>query len=212
MIRKFSLWGIGCSFLFSGCVSMSSMQTARTTEKDQFVWGIGASGVNTTIKVGDEELKLKLPLLEYIGRYGITQKLDAGIKIGIIGTSALDVKYQYFGTATSKAASSIGLGLGYVSVSANEAKTKANIYDISVPFYFSLHPKEWVALYTNPKYICRMTLASTNSTSYSHWYGGTGGIRLGKRVAFIMEYTLFASDNSKYILSQITGGVSVGIR
>jgi len=49
-----------------------------------------------------------------------------------------------------------------------------------------------------------------SEASNSHWYGVTTGLRLGKRIAPFIEYSIFNSGSATKPLSQITGGVSIG--
>jgi hypothetical protein len=199
----------------TGCASMSTMQTARTTEKGNVGYGFGAGVVNSEIPLGTlDTLKISAPFLEVGARYGITDKLDVGAKITIIGTATVDVKYQFLGNKESKFASSVGLGGGYLSISSNDSKSK--IYDAMLPIYFSYHPIDWFSLYFSPKYVFRINSYSAANNqkglNSSHWYGATGGLRLGKKVAFLAEYSYFGNSQIPQPYSQITCGIAIGIK
>ena len=198
---------------------MSTMQTARTVGKGEFGVGFGGGTVNSEIALGDADtIDVSAPFLEVGARYGVTEKLDLGLKLTLIGTSVLDAKYQFIGDGESKFAGSVGLGAGYLGISSGDART--NIVDIIVPTYFSFHPNQWISLYASPKYILRINSYETvdqndmtvNDSQSSSWYGATGGIRLGKRVAFLAEYSYFANSLDIAPLGQITAGIAIGIR
>jgi hypothetical protein len=223
MIRKnFRVRTFVCLFIpiFTGCASMSTMQTARVTEKGKFDYIVGGGVVNTTV-VGtssnvespNDTVKFTTPFVEVGIRYGILDNLDVGAKISIIGTATLDFKYQFLGDKNSKLAGSIGLGGGYISVAINN--TKNHMYDAMLPVYFSYHPINWISFYCSPKYVFR-TINTYNfdnigyNRTISHWYGATGGIRIGKRIAFLAEYSYFGNSQYSIPFSQVTCGIAFG--
>lgn len=46
-------------FVFSSCVNMSSMQTARVTKKGGYTFIVGAGEINSNIELKDEVIYLK---------------------------------------------------------------------------------------------------------------------------------------------------------
>lgn len=197
--------------LLAGCASMSTMQTARTTPKDAVVGLLGAGVVNSEFALGElDTITINAPFLEVGGRYGINEKLDVGLKLTIIGTAVGDVKYQFLGNQESKLAGSVGFGLGYLSIESGDSKSK--MFDIMTPLYFSYHPAEWLSLYASPRYVFRINSYTTDDTttgsSSSHWYGATGGIRLGNRAGFMAEYSYFGNSDLDVPFSQVTCGFS----
>jgi hypothetical protein len=220
-LNMISLTGMAVvlALFFSGCASMSTMQTARTTNKGEFGGGGGMGYVNTKIPLGTDtagnttSINLKAPFMEGSARYGITDNLDLGVKLTIIGTATMDAKYQFIGDKTSLFAASAGFGLGYLSISSGDSKS--NVYDIMVPFYASVHPAEWFAVYVSPKYVLRLNSYTENAKSgfsNSHWYGGTGGLKFGKKTSFMIEYSYFRnSAMSEVPFSQVTAGLTFNI-
>ncbi len=200
---------LGIAALVSGCISMSTMQTARTNDKGQFTGFIGGGAVNSDLVLGElDTISISAPFLEVGGRYGINDKLDVGLKLAIIGTAVADAKYQFLGTKESKFAGSIGLGLGYLSIESGDSKSK--IFDVITPAYFSYHPTDWLSLYTSPRYVLRInsftTATEKTGSSTSNWYGATGGLRIGRKVAFLGEYSYFKNNEINTPFSQITAG------
>jgi hypothetical protein len=198
--------------LLTGCASMSTMQTARTVGDGNFELEIGGGAVNTDIALGElDTLSFSAPFIEVGGRYGITDKLDVGAKLTLIGTATADVKYQFLGDQESLGAVSTGLGIGYLSISSGDNESK--IFDIAVPLYLSLHPTPWFSLYSCPRYTLRInsyTSDEDSGSSTSHWYGATAGMRLGKKVAFLIEYSYFGNTEIDIPFSQVTGGIAIG--
>jgi len=205
------LFGI---FLLSGCASMSTMQTGRTTEKGDLGFGFGGGTVNSELALGElDTLDIKAPFLEVSSRYGITDKLDVGAKLTLIGTAVADAKYQFLGDHESLVAGSAGFGIGYLSITSGDSESK--IFDLMTPVYFSLHPTEWFSIYCSPKYVLRInsyTDGVESGSGSSHWYGVTGGARLGKRTAFLVEFSSFANSEVDIPFTQVTAGVAIGIR
>ncbi|MDD5185509.1 MAG: DUF5777 family beta-barrel protein [Paludibacter sp.] len=205
-------------YMLNSCASMSTLQTARVTEKGQYAYVFGGGVVESRIPYGTTDtLKLTIPFVEIGIRYGIFDKMDVGAKISIIGTATADVKYQFIGDSKSKFAGSIGLGVGYMNMNSNVSNTilQSNFVDAMLPVYFSYHPINWIALYCSPKYVLRTIISQNyndNTVSYGHsnWYGASGGIRIGKRIAFLAEYTLFENNQISEPFSQITCGISYG--
>ncbi len=202
------------AILLSSCVSMSTMQTARVTEKGEVGYGFGGGMVNSEIPIGTlDTLSIGAPFLEASARYGLTDKLDVGAKLTIIGTSSVDAKYQFLGDNKSLIAGSIGLGAGYLSITNDE--TESVIVDLMVPAYFSIHPVDWLSLYCSPKYLYRINGYTSNGVtgfSNSHIYGATAGIRLGKKFAFLAEYSYFGNSQMALPLTQVTCGIAIGIK
>ena len=91
-----------------------------------------------------------------------------------------------------------------------------NIFDLTVPAYFSYHPSDWLGIYASPRYTFRNNRVTDvdgvkKDAFKSHWYGVTGGMRIGKKTAFLLEYSYFGNNQNSSPLSQITGGIAIGI-
>lgn len=208
----FILWISLITLFETGCVSMSTFQTARTTPKDDFGFGFGAGTVNSDLDLGTDTVHISFPFIEAYGRYGITDKLDLGLKLTFIGTIASDIKYQFLGDQNSVFAGSVGAGVGYMSIFSGNTKSK--VFDLMLPVYFSVHPAKIIGIYFNPKYIYRInnyTVDSEKGNSNSSWYGITGGFRFGKKTALFVEYSFFKNSDISKPFNQITCGIAMGI-
>jgi hypothetical protein len=208
-LRYLAFTGV-TALLLSGCVSMSSMQTGRSVGQGNTEINVGGSGVKYGFIVGSEATdtaSVSAPMLEADFRYGVTEKLDIGGKVSLLGTSGLYGKYQFLGDRESVLAGSVGAGFGYLQLGADSGvdETSFSIFDLTVPVYFSVHPAKWIGIYATPRYTLRLAGGA------SHWFGGTGGIRLGNRFGGFAEYSLFTSSNATTNLSQVAFGLSFGI-
>lgn len=212
-MKKIATLFLGVVFL-SGCASMSTMQTARTTKKGEFGYSFGGGYVSTEMPIeGVDTMNVNAPLLEAGARYGVTENLDVGGKITIIGTAVADAKYQFLGDQESKIAGSAGLGVGYLSMESGDTESK--LYDLMVPAYFSYHPADWLSIYTSPKYVFRINSYNSDSetgTETNHWYGAGAGLRIGKNTGVFLEYTYFGNTEYEKPFSQINAGIGIRIR
>jgi len=197
--------------IFTGCASMSTMQTARVTEKGKFDYLVDGGFSYFGTPQSPTDFLISLRFVELGVRYGVSDHLDAGLKISSSKTMLLDTKYQLLGDKSSKLAGSVGLGGSYMAYKFDDIRTSQ--YHAFLPFYFSYHPVDWISLYCSPKYIFQIANSydlETNEgdTRFSHWYGASGGIRIGKRIAFLTEYSLFWINNIPTPYSQITCGLA----
>lgn len=222
------------AFAMSGCVSLSSMQTARTVKKQEFVGFFGAGTQSTKFKkysedASEKELqesleKLSMPVLEAGGRYGVVDNVDVGGKFSLLpGSMSLGGKYMMLGKG-SEGALATGLDVTYgsfeVSSGSGDVKSKNSIriIDATVPLYTSYDVSDWFSLYLTPRFGTRMTTVKQSSdidgTSKSEdksipVWGVNTGFMLGW---FAAEYAVLdqAGKNTDAFLQQITLGVIVG--
>jgi len=197
--------------IFTGCASMSTMQTARVTEKGKFDYLVDGGFSHYVTPQSPTDFLNSFRFAELGVRYGVSDHLDAGLKINSGFTMLLDLKYQLLGDKNSILAGSVGLGGSYMSFKFEDARTRQ--YHALLPFYFSYHPVDWISLYCSPKYIFEISnnydfKTNEGDIGFSHWYGASGGIRIGKRIAFLAEYSLFGKNNGTAPFSQITCGLA----
>lgn len=152
----------------TGCISISSLQTART-QRDGEMSGFFALGYESLYfpkKSRDKDEKeleeaveeLKVPIMETGLRYGINGENDFGLKYTVPGTLALDVKHQLTGFDGPVAmAMGLGVGFGGHDSESDSFKDDYDIVDLFVPFYISKDLSDTFSLYTAPRYIHRMT-------------------------------------------------------
>ncbi|MFU8804962.1 MAG: hypothetical protein ACNA8W_14210 [Bradymonadaceae bacterium] len=201
----------------TGCMNMSTLQTARALEAGESRILVGG-GYFTSPEVNDAaedvsgtDVTLSFPYLEAGYRRGIIPNLEAGAKLTIPGSIGLDAKYQFVDAGGFALAT--GGGLSYLSLTSGtgENEVSSTVIDLIVPVYASYDVGEYLSLYSAPKYILRMG-SSTNSDGMSmgHLAGGSGGIRLGNRAGVFLEGTYMMDLTSDYSLFQGTGAVFFG--
>ncbi len=182
---------VACSVLQVGCASFSTMQTAEVLEKGKSQTTIGggsysskafSSAVSSSVKESD----VSLPYFEVSYRRGVTDKIDVGGKITLIGTAVIDGKYQLYDGETFDAA--VGAGLGYLSIESgtDNNKSKSTIIDAIIPLYLSAKVSPSFTPYISPKYVLRSISGSTSGSTGI--VGATGGVKIGDTWGLYAEY------------------------
>ncbi|MBK7604631.1 MAG: hypothetical protein IPI15_13790 [Saprospiraceae bacterium] len=173
------------SILLTSCGSYSSMQTARTVEKGTGEIGLNLyypyGVINAIAQVADKEKKnFTVPYIQYTGKYGITEKLDAGINLSTFGQIGLETKYQFLGDQESMFAMATGIGFNTFFF---------YYYDFQIPVHASIHPTDKLGIYFSPKYIGQFVSAFGLSNTYFDYAGFSGGVIYGDRVQFGIDIT-----------------------
>ncbi|HHS96028.1 MAG TPA: hypothetical protein ENJ45_05505 [Phaeodactylibacter sp.] len=191
------LYSLTLSFLLLftfGCASFSGFSTGRTIGK-------GAGEINgnaTLVETPDFSVNdtaeifptLRIPVLELGGRYGILDRLDAGLRISTTANIYFDAKFQFIGDQESLFAASIGAGAGGV------LGGTIPIVNVQVPLYFSVHPNEKLHIYFSPRFIHQRLPQINKIVGGLNYTGGNIGILFGKEFKFGVEvsnYKLFGS-------------------
>ena len=201
---KLVVFSFFAALLLQSCVSTSALQTARVTPKGEVAWGVGVLFPKAELIAGDST-DFQSFAGEVSIRYGITDKLDVGGKLTLIGTGGVDAKYQFLGDEESTFAGSVGLGAGYLSIDLGGGST--TIIDLTIPTYFSYHPITAVALYASPRFIYRNFPGASNT-----FFGGIGGIRLGgKKFGVFGEYVFLNSSKKDTNSNQTQFNVGIGV-
>ena len=176
--------------LLCKCSSMSSLQTARVTKKGDVGFAIGYGNV---LNDEGEEPFSRIHYSELNIRYGLAKRCDIGIEIGFPAPISFDIKYQLIGNDRSFMACGAGLGLTVFSFSEMN-------FGVILPLYLSIHPLEMISIYTSPRYLSFFGV------------GITSGVRLGKDLAVLAEYSIYKNfDNDAECVSQLTGAISYKI-
>ncbi len=206
------LFFVVISFSLQSCLSNKAFQTARTTPKGETGFGIGVSLPSADeYTLDDNDVVIDTSSIggfaaEIFGRYGVTNKLDVGFNLSIIGTGGVDAKYQFLGDSESIFAGSVGAGIGYLSITTGEgtSETSSSLIDLSIPAYFSCHVSNAFALYVSPRFILR------KADGLSSNIGAIGGIRAGtERLGVFAEYGYIRSGSDE-ISNQTNFNIGVG--
>lgn len=198
----------------AGCLNAATMQTAHTLDKAQneFVLSGGYFTVPEINEAVDELTEggldsVGIPIGEFMYRRGIVDNFDMGVKLTIIGTLALDAKYQF--VDTERLAVSAGLGAGTVKVTTTSegVETSVRYTDILFPVYTSFDPTSWMTLSVVPKYNLR--LFGADGSGFGHMAGSSFNLRLGKRSAAILEATYLKNLSAEGDIIQYMSGFSL---
>lgn len=189
--------------LTSACASMSTLQTARTLKPGEAQSTFGG-GVFQSSEIGSTDgsasAKFQLPYLEYTYRQGLSDKVDAGLKVTLIGTLSLDAKYSLY--AGEKFAAAVGAGAGYMSYStgSGEQKNEYKIIDLMVPVILSYDFTPKFSIYTSPRYLQRsISGASSSSTGFA---GAAVGLKMGQTSGAFIEVASYKDTKSSDGMTQ----------
>lgn len=179
--------------LASGCMSMASLQTARTLPKGEYQVSVGTGSMDLA---GGQMSGF---LLEATARYGLVENVDVGVRTGL-GWSGIDAKWQAY--ADPRAAVAVGLALGGLqgTLTVNGEETKLNIVDVVLPVYGSFDLTQWFTVYAVPKGVFRYE-GGTGGGGTNQLFGGTGGVKLGSTSGLFVEATYLygiAADSSSF--------------
>jgi hypothetical protein len=144
----------------SACTSVSVYQSAKTLPqgKGQTGFSLGGGKFRSKARISDFELDVPSVSMEAWGRYGFTDKLEAGLKYSLPGALTLDARYGLLREETG-AAVSLAAGLGLARAELSTAHTgyddKTSISDVIVPLYISRDLSDAVTAYVVPRYVRR---------------------------------------------------------
>jgi hypothetical protein len=184
--------------LLNSCVSLTGFQDAKVLNKNQ---GEASLSINrsTTPDFDNDTLEIAYPNIELGARYGISSKIDVGIRINSNINIAIDGKYQFVGDKSSTFAMAGGLQLGSFGLG-------SNLLNFQVPLYLSVHPTKELSIYLSPRHVWQFAIGlSSNSFRY---YGGNFGILYGKKHKIGIEYGIFRTERIGIdALSKSTGSI-----
>jgi len=191
---QYILWIAAICFLLSGCAQISSLQTAKTLEKEEIIVGFSAAayGGRSENLGASEYAPAVLPHIEVFARQGLLKNFDAGLKISSGTNIAIDGKYQFLGTTDSEFAMAIGLVFEYQYVRGFETFVSRQ----TLPIYFSYHPNPDFAVYAVPRFVHQFVSDGDNSL----FLGTNLGIkkRINNRFSIIGEASLFGVFDNRF--------------
>lgn len=195
-----------CSYalLLSSCITVSTMQHARTLKRD--TWSYGAAlGYQAQSFSTNENAK---PVTEAFVRYGLVDRFDLGVKHSFFGNTYVDGKYMFW--APGRFSMSTGLGLSYVGYrnpdSEDAYRQSFSALEYHIPLYTAWDASDWLTLYVTPRYIQRFyTFSSQYGTDSQDTplMGYSFGTIWGSSWGVLAEYTHYRSFGER----QDRGGV-----
>lgn len=175
---------VSCVFL-SSCFQITSLQTAKTLEKNKTVVGFSAAAYGVTDDFfGGESGLAVVPSVEVFARKGFAKKFDAGLKLSSSANILADGKLQLVGDLNSKFALATGLGFEYQYSNFENFVSRQ-----SIPIYFSYHPNTNFAVYSASKFVHQFVSDGSDNLFIGENLGITK--RINNRFSIIAEGSFF---------------------
>ncbi len=162
------------------CASLTGYQDGRALGEEK-----GEVGVSFNVSQSpdffiddfedDMDENFAFPNLELMGRYGVTDKFDVGVKLNTNLNLSVTSKYQLLGDQQSKSALAIGADVGTFGL-------VSSLWNAQLPLYFSLHPSDKFTWYLSPRYIFQF--AAGDLSSNLSYLGGNTGLLFGRKNKF----------------------------
>jgi hypothetical protein len=201
---------LGLSVL-SGCVSLNSHQSGRTSGKDNYSF---YGNFNFGKIRSDQYFTFKdsgyYYIAEVAAQYGIKENLDLGLIVNTSTHCTATSKLQFIGTKHSLFASSLGFDIGVGPLALLDG---AISYSSSLSSYNSLHLGDCFAITLAPKYTY---LGFTNLTraygftQKNNIYGYSTGLIIGKKHQILIEWSQYVNETK--FTSRQTPQISFGYR
>lgn len=183
------LFALSISVLFSSCASLAGFQDAKTIGENngEVVASLNFSQSPDFIGLRDSSGASSIPFLvfpniELGGRYGVLENLDVTLKMNTNLNLAIGAKYQFLGDQNSVFNMATGLDFGSFGLF-------SGLWNVQVPLYMSVHPKENLSIYLAPRYIYQFS--SYGNLIHWNYVGGNFGLLFGKKNKFGLDVGLY---------------------
>jgi hypothetical protein len=184
-------------FLFTGCISITSLQSGRTEGEGNIELAASATyGKHSHYSLDLEEYG-NMPIVEIGGTIGLSEDFDFSININSIFSLSSNIKYQFIGNKTSVFASSLGAEAGISFIMLGNALL---YYYYSLPLYLSYHISDKAFIFLTPRYgKSFLEYPSDDNPNfiprYINHFGISYGISYGKKNRMILELSHFNQMN-----------------
>ncbi len=188
--------------VMTGCPSLSTMQTPATVPKGEVRLGMGLESVGFSEKDSNGTVKTDtVPQFEFNARYGLTDNIDVGAKLYLLGLE-VGGKYQF---AKGDFEAAIAPAVSYISVTDSENTNNGNsstfrVAYLHLPLLLGYKLTDSLELAFGPKvlYVIASGTVSdsssqTSATSSGLMAGGFASIqlRLGKAFWLAPEINVY---------------------
>ncbi len=185
----------GISLLMSSCATIAGFHTGRTVGED-------VGQISTTFNVTrtadydsdtSGETDVGASFLELGGRYGVSEKVDVGVRMNTFLNFLIDGKIQLVGDQQSPFALAVGAGFGGIGL----FSSGVGLFNFQLPVYASFHPKEKLHLYVSPRYIMQFSTTIDDTSTVIDYGGFNIGALFGYKNQFGIDigvYGLSARD------------------
>ncbi len=182
--------------VFSGCASVTTMQTAGVVPEGEVRWAIAATGTGgegDTVPSAD-------PNFEAAVRYGVAENFDIGLKINFLGAQ-FGAKYQFLRGDFDL---SLGLEAGYQWVrTSGMDDPSSHLIELQLPLLMEYHFNPYVGLSFGPKLLGIADVHTDDRSDvwdYSGLYVGLMiglPLRLTDGIWFQPEFNIFSNAYAK---------------
>ena len=192
----------GLTLLLSNCASLTGYQDGRTVGQNngEFSASLNLSqspDFNDWEDQSDSSSNIPnfyFPNLEFGGRLGIAEKVDLTLRLNTTLNVGIGAKFQVVGDRESQVALALGAEIGTFGLI-------SGLWNVQVPVYLSIHPKENFAWYLTPRYI-RQFVSFAGADAGLNYIGGNTGLLFGGRHKFGLDLGYYRAG---------TNGSSIGI-
>lgn len=193
-------FGLILMLIFNSCASITGFEEGRTNGEEVHSLLVSANytylpDLSEGSIIGDSG---GAPMIEASYKYGIKEKLDIGIRANTFLNLAVNGKYQLVGDQQSNFALASGLELGIFA--------GLSVWNVQIPLFASIYPKDNICIYLNPRYIFQTAGAQNEGANY---LGTNFGILIGKKNKLGIDlayYNVGASNEFATMLNFGVGG------
>lgn len=195
--------------LLSGCYSLIGLEDGKTIGKSNIEVEMSYNRYKSpNILYLDTIQEEKTGNIESLVKYGLTEKLDVGLRLSILGYAGLYAKYHLIGQ--NEALFNLAVGIDGNILIAPPLSLAFDNYQITLPLYMSFHPKENITIYITPKYSYYSNYSS--KSRIVEFKGGNMGLKFGKKVKVGLDFGIFQTilhENRKNNFTTYTFGIGV---
>jgi hypothetical protein len=189
----------GMVLLLHSCASISGFQTGRTVGKDagEIIFSVNGTRTFEFKELNEDSLGLDnfsifAPNIELGGRFGISEKVDFGVRANTNLNILADVKVQVAGDQESVFALATGLGLGMFGF----VSGAGGLFNFQVPLYASVHPTESLDFYLAPRYIGQWGTTFSESSGLLNYWGANLGFLAGRKTKFGIDVAYYGVNGA----------------
>jgi len=199
------------AILGTSCASLTGFETGRTVGESngEFAFSINAAQTpDFDIDTFGSTPQFWAPNLEFGGKFGVSEKVDVGIRVNSNLNVLLDGKFQVVGDSESEFALAVGAGIGAFGLFI----PNAGLYNFQIPVYASFHPKEKVSLYLSPRYIGQFGVGAGETSDLASYYGANGGVLFGRKTKFGIDFGYYGLNANDVNNSLFQVGIGMKFR
>jgi hypothetical protein len=200
---------LGVAVFLTNCASLTGFQDGRTVGQNNvelvgsanFSQSPDFNNLEDQDTFGTDIPNLFFPNLEFGARYGVSEIVDISLRLNTNLNVGLGAKVQVLGDQESKTALSLGAEIGTFGLI-------SGLWNVQIPVYFSVHPKDNFSWYLSPRYIYQFT-SYTGAENGLRYLGGNTGFFFGRRHKFGVDigyYNVGTNDSSLGLLQVGLGG------